>query len=217
MLPNSSSHNSTDSSSPPSATPPKHNDSTSIPSHRSWVKLLYSQVCKHRKMNFVLTNGPWFVYGHYLSIQKWVSNFTPKKATLISSAVWTRLPHLPTEYYDHILLQKVGNSIGRLLKLRCTSATLIGRYAWLCIQMCFNTPFPTWIRIGHHMQNTELDFYPKNVAVLATATKIAFSLIPTQKKSNQNILQHKLPRCMTPSDRLANHSVSKEKKASQPR
>lgn len=92
-------------------------------------------------MNTVLCKGPWFLYGHYLSIQKWVPNFIPEKVVLIESAVWIRLSHLPTEYYDSMLLQRIGNSISTLLKIDvCTSSTLRGRYARLCVQVPFDHP-----------------------------------------------------------------------------
>ncbi|KAF3677206.1 hypothetical protein FXO38_03913 [Capsicum annuum] len=93
------------------------------------------------EINFVLSNVPWFVYGHYLSIQRWEPNFIPAQAIINSSAIWIRLPHSPIKYYDSILLQKVGNS-----------TTLRGRYARLCIQIPFDISMPNWIQIGCHRQ-----------------------------------------------------------------
>lgn len=54
----------------------------------------------------------------------------------IHTAVWIHLPNLPTEFYNGIILQTIRNSIGRLLKIdACTSATLRGRYARLCVEL----------------------------------------------------------------------------------
>lgn len=104
-------------------------------------------------MNVVLCKGPWFLYGYYLSIQKWIPNFIPTKAILLESVVWVRLPHLPTEYYDGALVHRIGNSIGTLLKIdACTSSTLRGRYARLCVQVFFDTPLQNWNQIGNHLQ-----------------------------------------------------------------
>lgn len=91
---------------------------------------------KEENMNNVLNNGPWFVNGHFLSVKKWEPNFVAAKAKQTYAAVWVRLPQLPTEYYDGNLLKRIGNSLGTLLKIdACTSSTLRGRYARLCIQV----------------------------------------------------------------------------------
>lgn len=109
------------------------------------------------QINLVLNKGPWFINGRYLFIQKWVPNFIPKKDILSTSAIWIRLPQLPTEYYDSLLLHQVGNSIGQLLKIdACTSSTLRGRYARLCVQIAFANPVPNWIKIGNHLQRSSM-------------------------------------------------------------
>ncbi|XP_019257717.1 PREDICTED: uncharacterized protein LOC109235928 [Nicotiana attenuata] len=77
---------------------------------------------KRENMEKAFTQGPWFINGHYLSITKWRPNFVANKEKLTVSAVWIRLPQLPTEFYDGKLLEKIGNAIGRLLKIDvCTS------------------------------------------------------------------------------------------------
>lgn len=76
-------------------------------------------------MNKVLTEGPWFVMGHFLSIWKWEPNFVPAESKLAIAAIWIRLSHLPTEFYDRVILEQVGNRVRKLLKIdTCTSSTL---------------------------------------------------------------------------------------------
>ena len=59
-----------------------------------------------------------------------------------------------TEFYDGPILNKIGNSIGKLLKIdTCTSATLRGRYARLCVQIPLEEPVTKKIQIGYHIQN----------------------------------------------------------------
>ncbi|XP_019244287.1 PREDICTED: uncharacterized protein LOC109224157 [Nicotiana attenuata] len=78
--------------------------------------------------------GPWFVFENFLSLRKWEPKFVPQEATLSTTAIWIRLPQLPTEFYDKEVLEKVGRKLGRLLKVdSCTSSTLRGRYARICI------------------------------------------------------------------------------------
>ncbi|PHU24593.1 hypothetical protein BC332_09700 [Capsicum chinense] len=102
----------------------------------------------------ILQNGPWFINGHYLSIKRWEPNFVPEKEKVTYSAVWVRLPQLPTEFYDSQLLKKIGNAIGKLLKIdACTSSALRGRYARLCVQIPMEEPVVSSIQIGSHMQH----------------------------------------------------------------
>ncbi|KAH0730098.1 hypothetical protein KY289_001286 [Solanum tuberosum] len=58
------------------------------------------------------------------------------------------------EFYDGILLRRIGNSIGKLLKIdACTSSTLHGRYARLCVQIPIEEPVTISIQIGNHKQD----------------------------------------------------------------
>lgn len=67
------------------------------------------------------------------------------------SAVRVRLPQLPTEFYDGTILQKIGGVIGKLLKVdACTSSSLRGRYARLCIEFPIDEPVEQYINIGTH-------------------------------------------------------------------
>ncbi|XP_070018026.1 uncharacterized protein [Nicotiana sylvestris] len=61
--------------------------------------------------------GPWFIFRHFLSVQKWEPKFIPKEATLTSTAIWIRLPQLPTKFYDKVILDNVGRKLGKLLKI----------------------------------------------------------------------------------------------------
>nr|XP_009758586.1 PREDICTED: uncharacterized protein LOC104211257 [Nicotiana sylvestris]XP_016487554.1 PREDICTED: uncharacterized protein LOC107807645 [Nicotiana tabacum] len=101
----------------------------------------------------VFQKGPWFLYGFFLSVQRWIPNFVASKATQSYTAIWIRLPQLPTEFYDKEILQKVGSSIGRLLKVdACTSVALRGRYARLCVELPLNKPVTPFLFIDSHKQ-----------------------------------------------------------------
>ncbi|KAM3381618.1 hypothetical protein P3S68_007191 [Capsicum galapagoense] len=51
-------------------------------------------------MQKALHGGPWFVIGSFLSVRHWEPNFIPEEATQSHTAIWIRLPRLPTEFYD---------------------------------------------------------------------------------------------------------------------
>nr|XP_009793419.1 PREDICTED: uncharacterized protein LOC104240289 [Nicotiana sylvestris] len=104
-------------------------------------------------MTTALHNGPWFINGYFLSTRQWEPDFVAGKAKQIHIAIWVRLPQLPTEFYDGLILRKIGNSIGKLLKIdACTSSTLRDRYARLCVKLPLNQPVQQCILIGSHLQ-----------------------------------------------------------------
>lgn len=104
-------------------------------------------------MSHVIHNDLWFINGHFFPIQKWFPNLHPAKAKATLTAVRVRLPQLPTKFYDDILLHKIGNSIGKLLKIDvCTCATLKDMYARLCIQVPMEKPITKYIHKGGNKQ-----------------------------------------------------------------
>lgn len=56
---------------------------------------------KEENLNKVLHGGPWFINGFFLSVKRWQPNFVASNAKEMYSAIWMRIPELPTEYYDH--------------------------------------------------------------------------------------------------------------------
>lgn len=109
-------------------------------------------------MLHALHDGPWFIFNSFLSVKKWEPKFVPSQAHLSYSAIWVRLPELPTEFYEIDILQKVGNKIGTLLKIdACTSATTRERYARLCVQVPLEQPLQQHIYIGTHKQQIEYE------------------------------------------------------------
>ncbi|XP_019253786.1 PREDICTED: uncharacterized protein LOC109232468 [Nicotiana attenuata] len=108
---------------------------------------------KEENMAIALQKGPWFIFGAFLSVQRWEPNFVPSRAIQTLTAIWVRLPELPIEFYDDKILAKVGNKIGRLLKVdTCTSAALRGRYARICVELPLNKQVKSFVWIGSHKQ-----------------------------------------------------------------
>ncbi|XP_070005255.1 uncharacterized protein [Nicotiana sylvestris] len=105
-------------------------------------------------MEKAIQQGPWFINGNFLSITEWKPNFVASKERLTTTAVWVRLPQLPTEFNDGKILEKIGNAIGRLLKIDvCISTTLRGRYARLCVELPLEIPVQPFLYIGQHKQH----------------------------------------------------------------
>ena len=82
----------------------------------------------------VLHGGPWFIGGHFLTIKPWKPYFKASEAKFSSVAVWVRLPELPIEFYDKIVLKEIGNAIGPVLRIDYyTASDTRGSFARLCI------------------------------------------------------------------------------------
>lgn len=104
-------------------------------------------------MLHALHDGPWFILNHFLSVRRWELKFLASEAQLTYSAIWLHLPQLPTEFYDIEILQKLGNNVGKLLKIdACTSTTTRGRYTRICVEVSLDKPLKSHIYIGTHKQ-----------------------------------------------------------------
>ncbi|XP_019255644.1 PREDICTED: uncharacterized protein LOC109234213 [Nicotiana attenuata] len=86
--------------------------------------------------------GPWFVSGHFLSVRKWEPKFVPQEATLTTTAIWIRLPQLPTEFYDTVILEKVGRKL-------VETSVIIGDHKQSVIYEGEGTLCTSCGRIGH--------------------------------------------------------------------
>lgn len=54
------------------------------------------------KMKFVNV-GPWMIFDHYQSVQKWDHNFTAGRVSVEKTMVWARIPSLNLMYCDEDL------------------------------------------------------------------------------------------------------------------
>ncbi|XP_070029272.1 uncharacterized protein [Nicotiana sylvestris] len=151
-----------------------------------------SKFKRKENMDKVVQQGSWFIDGHFLSITRWKPNFVATKEKVTKSAVWVRLRQLPTEFYDGKILEKIGNAIGRLLKIDgCTSTTLRGRYARLCVELPLEITVQPFLYVGHHKQIIHYErenFLRKNCGQLGhIAKQCTYILHSTKDNVEPNI------------------------------
>lgn len=90
---------------------------------------------------FAKYEGPWMVLDHYLIVKEWHPDFDPKTDKTEKVLVWVRFPCLPIEYYNIIFLRKVGEKIGRPIRIdQTTSQVSRGRFARMCIEIDITKP-----------------------------------------------------------------------------
>ena len=101
----------------------------------------------------VLKGGPWFIGQQFLTIRLWEPEFKASEASFSSVAVWIRLLELPIEYYDLVMLRKIGEAIGPVLRIDAHTANgARGRFARLCVQVNLDKPLIKTVKIGRLAQ-----------------------------------------------------------------
>ncbi|KAK6789819.1 hypothetical protein RDI58_013619 [Solanum bulbocastanum] len=71
---------------------------------------------KEENLHKTLQRGPWFTNSFFLSVKRWHINFVASEAKETKSALWIRLSELSTEFYDHLVLSKIGQKLVKLVK-----------------------------------------------------------------------------------------------------
>ncbi|CAN1185569.1 hypothetical protein LINPERHAP2_LOCUS37626 [Linum perenne] len=84
--------------------------------------------------------GPWKIYDYYIAISQWSPSFNEEEE-IKSILTWVRLPKLPIQYFNSMAVHRIGNAIGRTVRLDL--ATLEGsrcRYARVCVEIDLTKP-----------------------------------------------------------------------------
>ncbi|KAL2923359.1 hypothetical protein RDABS01_014850 [Bienertia sinuspersici] len=91
--------------------------------------------------NHVLTEGPWLINDHYLTIRTWVPDFVLDNKPIKFLTAWVRIPNLAVEYFDTIFLHRIGEKIGRVIKVdKITQAATRGQFTRLCVELDWSKP-----------------------------------------------------------------------------
>lgn len=99
---------------------------------------------------------------NFLTIRRWEPKFYATTTVCSQTAIWARLPGLPAEYYDPVLLKKMGEKLGTVLKIDAhTNDALRGQYACICVQVNINQPLKTSVHISY-LWGIEYDLFYKS-------------------------------------------------------
>lgn len=106
----------------------------------------------------VLEQGTWMVMGSYLIVSKWRSNFTTNDLISTTILVWVRVTNMPIEMLKDGLMTKMGNTIGRSIRVDTTSANVIqGNFARVCVEIDLNKPLFSNVMIMRRILKVEYD------------------------------------------------------------
>ncbi|KAL4348041.1 hypothetical protein GQ457_17G013490 [Hibiscus cannabinus] len=106
----------------------------------------------------VLTEGPWMIYGSYLTVQPWSRSFLTSEAYPSQVLVWVRLPGLPLRYYTKAMFRCIADVLGRVVKIDYnTQEGGQGKFARLALLVDLNKPLCSCINIDGRLQKLEYE------------------------------------------------------------
>ncbi|KAL6284381.1 hypothetical protein ACE6H2_015310 [Prunus campanulata] len=102
-------------------------------------------------LNFVLPRGPWIIAGQYLAMQRWKPRFCPATAKITRMVAWIRVSALQLECFDVWSLKRIGNLLGKLLKIdSLTTSQNRGKFARLCVELDLTKPLEAFVQINQN-------------------------------------------------------------------
>ncbi|KAL4386946.1 hypothetical protein GQ457_09G028280 [Hibiscus cannabinus] len=106
----------------------------------------------------ILTEGPWTIYGSYLTVQTWSRSFSTSEQYPSHVVVWVRLPGLPYRYYSKALFRRIAVVVGDVVRVDYnTKAGERGKFARLAILVDLNKPLVPCIGIDDFVQKLEYE------------------------------------------------------------
>ncbi|KAH1108355.1 hypothetical protein J1N35_012123 [Gossypium stocksii] len=86
--------------------------------------------------NNVIFKGHWVVFGHYLSVQPWLAQFSTMEDFPKNVMTWARIICLFGYFYKRSILHEIGNMIGKVIKIDIqTDKRSTGQFARFAVQM----------------------------------------------------------------------------------
>ncbi|KAL4277875.1 hypothetical protein GQ457_03G022350 [Hibiscus cannabinus] len=106
----------------------------------------------------ILTEGPWTIYGIYLTMQPWSRTFSTSEKHPSRVVVWVRLPGLPYRYYSKALFRRIAAIVGEVVRVDYnTQAGERGKFARLAVTVDLNKPLVPCIGIDDFTQQLEYE------------------------------------------------------------
>ncbi|CAN1743212.1 hypothetical protein LINPERHAP1_LOCUS1713, partial [Linum perenne] len=84
--------------------------------------------------------GPWKIFDYYISVARWSPSFN-ENDPISTILTWVRLPKLPIQFFNHTAVTRIGNYIGKMIRLDlATSESARARYARVCVEVDLSKP-----------------------------------------------------------------------------
>lgn len=110
---------------------------------------------------YALTEGPWVIFGHYLTVQPWTPQFDSTVSDIASAIVWIRLPGMAFHLYDKRVLRKVGQLVGTVIKIDYhTESRERGKFARIAVRVSLSQPLVAQFNLDGKIQKVEYEGLP---------------------------------------------------------
>jgi len=98
----------------------------------------------------VIMQGPWFWGRAGLFITPWFPEFDANTMVVTKMPVWVRLPNLPLPYWHHLVLEDIGNLLGRFIKSdKERQDKGLFTYARICVEIDLSKGLPDRMHLKH--------------------------------------------------------------------
>ncbi|XP_039015150.1 uncharacterized protein LOC120145367 [Hibiscus syriacus] len=109
----------------------------------------------------VLTEGPWTIFGHYLTVKPWSLDFQPSQDYPSHLMAWIRLSGLLVTLYKRSFIEAIGNQVGSVIKIDFqTDNGCRGSFARLAVSLNLHRPLVSKLLINGHLQIIEYESLP---------------------------------------------------------
>ncbi|KAI9091954.1 hypothetical protein K1719_027889 [Acacia pycnantha] len=108
-----------------------------------------------------LLNGPWMIFGHYLTTQPWSPSFKPQEHVVNHVIGWIRLPKLPARYYHKAIIRSIGSVFGEVIRVDYnTDSGERGKFARLAVNIDLTKPLISKIQVDGELIFVEYEGLP---------------------------------------------------------
>ncbi|KAH9666673.1 reverse transcriptase domain-containing protein [Citrus sinensis] len=112
-------------------------------------------------VEFALTQGPWTIFGHYLTVQKWSPSFDCLSDKIEIVVPWIRLPGMPLHYYHKRVLRILGEVVGRVIRIDYNiEVAKRGKFTRVAVEICLNKPLVSQFQLNGKIQRIEYQGLP---------------------------------------------------------
>ncbi|PPR91943.1 hypothetical protein GOBAR_AA28741 [Gossypium barbadense] len=153
------------------------------PIHMMDIENGYFLVKIHNKLDCdkALSEGPWTIFGQYLTVQPWTMAFDPTQAYPSVVMAWIRLLALLSYLYNRKIITEIGEFVGKVVKLDMnTNSRTRGQFARMAVYVNLEKPLVSqilaWGRLDHEAQvegNQQGSFAPNSSSRSLAALEVA--------------------------------------------
>ncbi|PPS05899.1 hypothetical protein GOBAR_AA14745 [Gossypium barbadense] len=105
-----------------------------------------------------LFEGPWTIFGQYLTVQPWTLAFDPAQAFPSVVMAWIRFLGLPGYLYNCKIITEIGEMVGKLVKLDMnTDSRAKGRFTRMAVYVNLEKLLVSQILINGRSQKVEYE------------------------------------------------------------